>query len=149
MKRFIDVSENIRPIFAAVRSVPVPPRPFGQEPQDIRPFITISRQPGSGAWTMARDFVEVMNAEAPDAPAWTCWDRELVEKVAADHKLSQRLIDSLQESDHSWLTDFLRSLSFAGNPDDAAVYHRVASTVTALARAGNVVLVGRGAAMVT
>ena len=148
----ISITENLRPIFAAVRTAPIPLKP-GEHPQvPAEPFITIARQGGAGAWTFARQLVEAINAAEPSERPWTCWDRELVEKVAADHNLSQRLIESMENAEHTWLTDFLGSLAFTDRPDaadEAKVYGRVAETIRALARTGRVVIVGRGGVFVT
>lgn len=149
----ISLKENIRPIFAAIRTVPIPPKP-GQEPGKPKsePFITISREAGAGAWTLAHRLVESLNLDDVSGRPWTCWDRELVEKVAADTHLSESLIESLEEASHSWLGDFLSSLSFSDSSpfaDEARVYGRVVAAIRALAQAGRVVIVGRGGVFVT
>jgi cytidylate kinase len=153
MSRSILFSTNIRPILGAIRSVPVPSRP-GPEPAPLPapPFITISRQPGAGAWTIAKDLVDALNQALPAEQLWTCWDRELVEKVAADAHLSSRLIDSLEDRAHSWFTDLMDSLTFSDDPshaDELKVYHRVAKSIRALAQTGRVVIVGRGGVFIT
>jgi cytidylate kinase len=151
VKSSISLGDNIRPILASIRTVPVAAKRMAEpsHPQQAIPFITLSRQPGAGAWSLARDFVQAMNAADPAAPPWTCWDRELVEKVAADNHLSTRLIDSLEQSDHSWLTDLFSGISGGAYADEAMIYHRVASSILALAQAGRVVIVGRGAFHIT
>ena len=119
----------------------------------VMPFVTISRQAGAGGTTLAQHLVERLNDVNPDAERpWTCWDRELVERVAADHHISQELIDSLEDVHRPWLEDFFTGLSFgngAEQPDELAVYHRVAAAIRALARLGRVVLVGRGGVCIT
>jgi cytidylate kinase len=153
MNNPISVSHNIRPILASIQAVHVPPQPIGQAqaaPQPPPPpFITISRQPGAGAWRLAQQFVDAVNASDPDGPRLTCLDRVLVEKVAADHHLSERLIESLEQADHSWITDLFSGLSLAEHTEDTTVYRRVVQTIRALAQAGHVVIVGRGAAFAT
>ena len=158
MPRTITLSENIRPILAAVRSAPVPHRWTGDpglvpSPAPIIPFVTLSREPGAGAWASAQPLTDALNAADPDPERpWTWWDRELVEKVAADHHIAQPLVDSLVESNRSWLTDFLSSLTVTNQPelaDEVLVFHKVASTIRALASAGRVVIVGRGGVFIT
>jgi len=153
MLRGIAISDNIRPILGAIRSVPVPPKPDrGDSLPPAAPFITLSRQPGAGAWTLANQLVNALNESMPGDQPWTGWDRELVEKVAADYHLSARLIDSLEDRGHSWLTDFLESLSFSDSTtvaDEAKVYSRVAATIRALAETGRVVIVGCGGVFIT
>jgi len=153
MSRTISFRENIRPIFAAIRTVPIAPKPGSEPaPPPAEPFITLSREAGAGAWTLAQKLVESLNADDPGGRPWTCWDRELVEKVCADHHLSKELIDSLEDTSHSWLGDFLGSLSFSDSQplmDEARAYNRVAATIRALAQAGRVVIVGRGGVFIT
>jgi cytidylate kinase len=113
------------------------------------PFITISRQAGGGGWTLARRLAERLNELSGQEPPWTCWERELVEKVAADHNLSQTLIESLEEPSHSWLVSFFAGMSFSAAPDELTVFRRVAATIRALAQAGRVIIVGRGGVWIT
>src|SRR5213592_738570 len=104
MDRHLPFGGNIGAILGSIKAVPVHPHfsPSGERPP--RPFVTISRQPGAGALKVAAEFVDRINSKlsritAPSddtPPQWTCWDRELVEKVASDHHLSTRLIDSIE-----------------------------------------------------
>jgi len=151
-KDLASVAGPIRLILGAVKTAAVPPgRVSTSFPPPSHPFITISRQAWTGATTLSRRLVERLNQIDPAEMPWTSWDRELVEKVAADHQISQRLIESLGTSNRSWLTDFLSGFSFdaRAHPSEEMVYKRVAATVRALAQVGRVVLVGRGAVFVT
>lgn len=142
----------IAPILGALRSVPVSAKALHDEPKSIRPFITISREPGAGAVGVSHSFVDAMNADTPEEERWTCWDREIVEKIAADHRLSERVVDGLEERDHSFIANLLSSLSFAdtkGNYDEERIYHEVKKMVLAVAESGNVVIVGRGGVFIT
>jgi len=153
MPREVLLEEHVRPILGALRSVAVAAKTVADvAPPQARPFITISRQPGAGAWTLARQLADALNAELPGEQPWTCWDRELVEKVAADLKLSARLIDELEDRGHSWVRDFLESLSLSDevrHADDARIYARMAQTIRALAQAGRVIIVGCGGVFIT
>ncbi|HTL31029.1 MAG TPA: cytidylate kinase-like family protein [Tepidisphaeraceae bacterium] len=113
-------------------------------------FITISRQTGAGASTLAEQLVPRLNALDHEHRPWSSWDRELVEKIAIDHQLSRDLVENLGQPGQSWVTDFLAGLKLSGPAmEEAGVYHRVIKTVRALATAGRVILVGRGAVFVT
>jgi cytidylate kinase len=143
---------SIGPVLAAVRSVPVPPKPFSASGVSLKPFLTISREPGAGAIGVGTSFVEAMNAESSQDEHWTYWDREIVGKVAADHHLSTRLIEGLEDKNHSWMGQFLSSLSFTDtgpSQDEDAIYSRVRRTIEKLAEAGRVVIVGRGGVFIT
>jgi cytidylate kinase len=146
---------SVRPIVATIRTVPFPPKPVETSPTSPPPplpFITISREPYAGAWSFAQQLVETLNTCDPSPRPWTCWDRELVEKVAADHNLSKELIEAIENERHSWLTDFFTSLSYADGPevaDESCVYQHVATTIRKLAASGRVVIVGRGGVFIT
>lgn len=141
---------KIRPIMGSIQSVPIPVKPAPQPaPEPAPPFVTISRQPGAGAWTLARQLVDALNQSITDDQPWTCWDKELVEKVAADHHLSKRLIESLEDRGHSFLLEILESLSSEAQGGESKLYSRICATIRALAGEGRVVIVGRGGAFIT
>jgi len=145
---------KIRPIFAAIQTTAVPAGTGQIKPQapPAVPFVTLSRQAGAGAWTLAQNLVEKLNAVDAAEQPWSAWDRELVEKVAADHHISQQLIESLEQSSRTWLGEFFGGLSFGASADNLsedAVYHRVAASIRALAQVGRVVIVGRGGVHIT
>lgn len=151
MTRSVNISEHIRPILAAIRTVPIHPK-FGDDSGPIVPFVTVSREVGAGSRSMATALVDALNHADPGEQLWTCWDRELVEKVAADHHLSRQLVESLEVRDHSWLGDFFASLTTSNDPamaDDMKVFGGVATTVRAMASTGRVVIVGRGGVLLT
>lgn len=102
------------------------------------PFVTISRQAGTGGRPLADALAARLNQIDPGPRAWSVWDRELVEKVAAEHKLSQPLIEAVEGPGRSWVEQFFAEL------DDLQVYRRVKATLRSLALAGRSVLVGRG-----
>lgn len=148
----ISAGDSIRPVLAAVRAVPRPALGAPEKPDEpARPFITISREVGAGGWTLAQRLADALNAGGRAQPAWSTWDRELVEKVAADHKLSRDVIETLEERDHSWLSDLIAGMGSGdlGGSEEAKVYGRVAATIRAIAKAGHAVICGRGGVFVT
>ena len=108
------------------------------------PFVTIARQSGAGGHRLAHLLAERLKQERPGGPTWRPYDRELVEKVAQDHKLSAILIETLGDDERSWLSDVV-----GGRPDELALLRRVAATMRALAEAGHAIIVGRGSVFIT
>jgi cytidylate kinase len=152
MPQGINLRDNIRPILGGIRSVPLPHRPHAVVQPPPRPFVTVSREPGASNLAMGTQLLEALNKALPAEQPWTIWDRELIEKVAADLHLSTPLIDSLEDRGHSWFGDFLSSLALsdeAPQADEAKVYSRVCAAIRALAQAGRVVIVGRGGVFIT
>jgi len=55
-------------------------------------FITISRQPGISTDAFANHLADCLGLSSG---LWKVWDRELVEKISADHHISSELVQSL------------------------------------------------------
>ena len=139
---------NIRPIIAAIASSMKVVNSPADSPKGVVPFITISRQAGVGGPKLADRLAAALNENDKSERPWHVFDRELVEKVAADHEISQSLIDAMDESDHSWINDLLAGMKATGRTESTQfnVYRRVAETIVGLTEAGKAVIVGRGAA---
>ena len=115
-------------------------------------FVTISRQAGAGGTSVARALVERLNQLDPLPNPWTCWDQELVKKVAAESHVLERLIETLEENRAGWLLDVLSGLATseeARRTDELTLVRVVSEAVCGLACAGRVVVVGRGGAFLT
>lgn len=145
---------KMRPILAAIRSAPVPGK-AGQSDDEtetpVRPFVTVSRETGAGGSDFAERLTARLNQVYPD-DGWRCYDRDLCEHIASDLNVSRRLVETLEESCHSWLDDFWAGLGYAHQdepPTEALIYRKVAAMIRALARAGRSVIVGRGSVYVT
>ena len=117
------------------------------EPQ-VKPAITISRLTGAGGHSVAGKLAEYLQANVPGHAPWTVFDRQLVEKVLEDHHLSKRVAEYMPENHRSMLTDMFEEL-LGLHPSDWTLVHQTVETILKLADMGNVILVGRGAAVVT
>jgi cytidylate kinase len=114
-----------------------------------RTAVTISRQAGSGAHTIAEKLAVRLQAEAPKgAPPWTVFDRNLVERILEDHHLPTRLAEYLPEDSTSRVEDIIDDLSGVKPPSWKLVEQSV-ETVLRLASLGNVILIGRGSNVIT
>jgi cytidylate kinase len=116
------------------------------------PFVTVSRQAGVSGRTIAHLLAQRLNTIDPGSTPWAVWDRPLMEKVAEEHNLTLREIESLENAPHSWLWDLLGNVSLSNTSsfhDEFVVYRRVARAIRALATKGRVIIVGRGGAYIT
>lgn len=126
---------------------------FWTHPPDAqlpRVFVTVSRQPGAGAISFSHRLAARLNEEGQDA--WTAWDRELVEKVSAEHGIAKEIIEKIPDRHQNWLDDLLQSLAVSEVPPDLMeirAYKRVAATIRALATAGHAIIVGQGGSFIT
>ncbi len=112
--------------------------------------ITISRQSGSGGHVVAHKLLEMLNSAGTGACAcpWTVFDRNLVERVLEDHHLPSRLARFMPEDKTSEISDTLDEL-FGLHPPSWTLVHKTAETILHLAELGNVILIGRGATVIT
>ena len=128
-----------------------PPRLPMVEPEERpqRRAITISRQSGSGGHSVAEKLVNLLRARDPEpAGPWTVFDRELVKKVLEDHHLPSRLEKFMPEDKISEISDAMDEL-FGLHPPSWTLVHKAAHTILHLAELGKVVIIGRGANVIT
>jgi cytidylate kinase len=111
--------------------------------------VTISRQSGSGGHAVAERLVAYLQARAPEgACPWTFFDRDLVEKVIADHNLPKRLAQFMPEDRISEIADTMDEL-FGLHPPSWTLVRQTSDTILHLAEMGNVIIIGRGANVIT
>jgi cytidylate kinase len=115
-----------------------------------RPAITISRQTGAGALTVANLVVEQLNLDYQGDPpcAWTVFDRNLAQRILEDHQLSTSMERFIPEEAKLPLTDALESV-LGLHPSYWLLRQHTVETIRRLAAQGNVILVGRGASAIT
>lgn len=112
--------------------------------------ITISRETGAGAITVGRlltEYLESKQSHDKHYP-WVVFDRDLAKKVIQDHKLPETLEAYLQEDASGRVTDFLEEL-IGVHPTSWTLVQHANHTILRLAMTGNVILVGRGAHIIT
>jgi cytidylate kinase len=111
--------------------------------------VTISRQTGSGAHVVAEKLAACLQTHTPsDARPWTVFDRNLVEKVLEDHNLPHRLARFMPEDRVSEIADMMDEL-FGLHPPSWTLVRQTTETILHLAELGNVILIGRGATVLT
>ncbi|MBT8198514.1 MAG: cytidylate kinase-like family protein [Acidimicrobiia bacterium] len=116
----------------------------------VHPFVTISREAGAGAHSLAKTMVKVF-AEQDDEElfgTWQVFDRKLCEYVVEDPRLEGALDDLLSEAYHSRAEAFFSQL-LKPAPDQEYVMTRVFRAVRSLAGVGKVILLGRGGSNAT
>jgi cytidylate kinase len=111
--------------------------------------VTISRQAGCGAAAVAQNLAGYLQARtAEDEPHWTVFDKNLVERVLEEHNLPQRLAKFMPEGWSSEIGDTIDDL-FGLHPRSWILVRQTAETILHLARLGNVIIIGRGANIIT
>src|SRR5579862_4649329 len=123
--------------------------PSANRPALTGPAVTISHQTGSGAHEVAERLAELLQEMEPKGSRpWTVLDRQLVEKALEEHHLPRQLANKMPEDRRSYVDDVLDDL-FGLRPPSWVLVPQVVETMLHLAEAGHVVLIGRGATIVT
>jgi cytidylate kinase len=103
----------------------------------VGPVIAITRQPGcdgeSIAKTLAKEFGLVL------------YDREIVEQIAEDTHVSEKMVATLGEKFHSELEDWLADFAGCANLSSCQYMKSLRSVLFTIATHGNAVILGRGA----
>jgi cytidylate kinase len=102
--------------------------------------IAISRQAGANGSAIARALGERLG--------WPVYDRELIEKIAAEMGLQSQLVQSVDERHSNWLAECLASLTARRGVSQSGYVQHLGRVLLSLAAHGNCVIVGRGAAQI-
>jgi cytidylate kinase len=115
-----------------------------------RPFMTISRQAGSGAHDLADTIVDVFSRkdDADTFHGWQIYDRTICEIVAEDPMFAGSLDSLIEEEYRTKTNDFFHQMLVA-TADQNMVMERVFLVVRAVAGMGRAIIIGRGGAHVT
>lgn len=114
----------------------------------IKPAVTISRMTGGGGRSVAAKLAEYLQTHVPTDCQWTVFDRNLMEKVLEDHHLDKRIADFVPENHKNILTDTVEEL-LGLHPSSWTLLRQTTETILHLAQMGYVILVGRGANVIT
>jgi cytidylate kinase len=111
--------------------------------------ITISREAGAGAVTVAQLLAERLqqSEKSADANPWAVFDANLAAQVLEDHKLPVRLERFLTEDARLPVEGVVEEVLGLHPPHWTLVQHTT-DTVLRLAAMGNTILVGRGSSVI-
>ncbi len=113
------------------------------------PFVTLSRQAGAGAETVAHLLSEKLNADlATGAQPWMVFDKNLITKVLEDADLPQEIAKLVLEDKDTTVQALLGEV-LGLHPSMWTIFHHTSDTILKLARIGRCIIVGRGAEIIT
>jgi cytidylate kinase len=104
------------------------------------PVVTVSRQHGAGGTEVARRLCEEIGVDLVD--------HEIIRRIAASTRLSERAVEELDEKDHELLAEWLMSLADPRHLDPFSYRQHLTHLVRTITRAGGAVIVGRGAHLI-
>jgi cytidylate kinase len=109
------------------------------------PTVTLTREFGCEGYPVAEKLQGIL--ETRSGNRWVVMDRALLDAVAADHNLSDDILKNLGAKNR-FLDDMLSTFSPRWK-SDKDYYRLLCRQIIALATEGNVILVGRGASILT
>ena len=113
------------------------------------PFVTISRQSGAYGTTVADKLCEyLLKHESRREAPWAVYDKELIQKVIEEQRFPASFQRYFEVSSTSLIEDTLAEL-FGLHPPKETLVRRMSETILHLATLGRVILVGRGANIIT
>ena len=145
MSRVEDIDRYLRAYFAAQR-MPEPPT----SDERVRPFVTISRQAGTGAHALGDSMLDVFSRQ-PDTEmfgGWQVFDRNLCEIVVQDTRFAKSVDSLIEEEYRSKTNDFFHQM-MRSTVDQSMVMKRVFLVVRTVASMGKAIIVGRAGSHVT
>jgi cytidylate kinase len=120
-----------------------------REPPTRFKAVTLSRESGSGAHEIAEQLAaRLQSAEPAGRRPWTVFDKELVTKVLEDHHFPARMSECIPEDRRTELQDAVEEF-FGLRPPSWTLIQYTSETILRLVELGNVILIGRGANVVT
>jgi cytidylate kinase len=124
--------------------------PESRRSDEIRPFVTISRQAGAGGHSLSDELAKQMKAikHVPLFEGWQVFDQEIIKMVTSNPKLRVYAPFWRDREYHSELEDMLSRI-FANTSPQSEVIQEMFEIIRTLARIGKVILVGRGGACLT
>ncbi|MBV8212260.1 MAG: cytidylate kinase-like family protein [Verrucomicrobia bacterium] len=123
----------------------------GKVPLRQQPSITISRESGAGATTVAHMVADQLNAivkPVETEAAWTVFDKNLAREVLVEHKLPLDLEKFMVEDALLPVESIVEEL-LGLHPNTEWLAQQTTKTILRLASMGRVVMVGRGAEVIT
>ncbi|OGU10229.1 MAG: cytidylate kinase [Geobacteraceae bacterium GWC2_58_44] len=111
----------------------------------LRPTVTLTREFGCEGYPVAQRLQGLL--EKRSGQPWVVMDRALLDAVAKDHNLSAQILQNIGAKNR-FLDDMISTFTPRWK-SDKDYYRLLCRQIVALAEEGNVILVGRGAVILT
>lgn len=110
-----------------------------ETPKGFLPLITFSREMGAGGKPIAKLAAKKLGRK------WQVYHEEIVDKIAEEAKLEKKLVSQIDEGQISGIDEFLSDF-FGRRYLSLSAYHQhLTKILTAIAKKGNAIIIGRGA----
>lgn len=111
--------------------------------------VTISRQAFSQSHSIAEELIRLLQHDKRlGQEDWALFDRDLVHRILEDHHLPKTIARYMPEDRDHNVTGLINEI-LGLHPSQWQLFHYTCDTILKLARVGNVILIGRGAHVIT
>ena len=117
------------------------PAELSSEDSFVKPYITISREPGSGGAPIAKLVAEKLG--------FTLVDKQIVDEIAKSTKKRKEVIQAVDEKKRSAIDDMVHALLNEDYIDDLKYVSELVRVMLVYAHQGHCVLLGRGGNFIT
>lgn len=115
-----------------------------------QPFVTLSRQTGAGGISISQALCDRLNEiDTAALTPWTLLDRNLLQTVIDEHDLPSQIASRMDQTQYNSILKWCDDMFGNYYPSWTAVIKKTGETILHFARMGNVILVGRGAHIIT
>jgi cytidylate kinase len=111
------------------------------EELEFKPFITVSRDPGSGGKPIAKALAERLN--------YKFYDEELINAIAKSAKARKEVLEKVDEKQRTIMEDLVHSILNPEYISEHRYIKHLVKVVLHLAKEGNAVFLGRGTNFIT
>lgn len=125
------------------------PSALERKPQQIGPFLTISREYGCHGFSLGLLLLDLLNEELPSGPGWQIYHKEILEHLADETNMAQDIIEQEMSTKPSLIADFFRAFSKEKVPSGFEIRNRVTTIIRRLAIQGRAIIIGQGSAAAT
>lgn len=140
-----DLFPSVEQRMKAYHSLSIRAKDAGSRPAASKSTITLTREFGCEAFPVAEELVRL--AEKKTGERWVLVDKSLLDAVAKEHHIPAEIILALGKKPR-WFDDMLTTFSHNWK-GDADYYRLLCEQVVMSATAGNAVIVGLGAPIIT
>lgn len=106
-----------------------------------KPFITITREPGSGGFPIAQELGKRLGFKVHD--------ETIIDAVAKNTKKRKAIIRKIDEKSRTYLEDLIHSALNPNYIDENTYIKELSKVIMLLAHEGNCIIVGRGSNFIT
>ena len=118
-----------------------------EKPEVPRPFVTISREYGCNATSVAVVLAAELN-KYEKTELWHSYDKDLIEKISQDHQISETLMETIDTKKREEMSELVRSM-LTDYPPQVVAYKKLVTTIRSLCIHGHSIIVGRAGVVIT